>query len=393
MNLRNLIPVLSTLSFLIPSMVLSYEFTSQSFVRNAERPNNQMRITMQGSASLRSYSFLGRVGGINFESSVDLSALTIDLDYDANKQDGERATITLDGREYIVPLFDWELRPIVNYADSEFTAVASIFGDGPEMELYRYIDYHPAFEDTHLGMRLLQADIILMDPITFSEAPKIDGNSFYLAGEQQERPEAERMLSALRIFEMMSEYDFQAWVLTDTDEEPELIISESTISIDLEPYFFFWKSDTSDVQAAIELFNAEVEAAQPLTQQYDAAYTSYQQAPVGSNEEERALREVQILEQQLQPIISRISVLRSQIDEFEPEIEDVPELTAMVQANSEVYRSAAPFVFDAVYKTAQYAALFRGAKTSNSLDWQEFHRDVMREIQLAPAQTPNQFDR
>lgn len=393
MNLRKLISVFATLSILLPSIALSYEFTSQNFVRNIERPDNQMRITMQGPASLRSYRFVGRVGGVNFEGIVDLSDFDIDLEYDPHKPNGERASITLDGREYKIPLYDWELRPIVNYADSEFTAVASIFGDGPDMERYRYIDYHPAFEDTHLGMRLLQADIILMDPITFSEAPKVSGEAVYMAGEQRERSEAERMIAALRVFEMMSTHEFQAWVLTDTDLEPELITSADTVSVDLEPYFFFWKSDSSGAQGLIERFNSEVELAQPLSQQYDTAFTAYQRAPAGSTEEQRALREVQRLEQQLEPVVNRINALRAQIDEFEPEIEDVPELTTMVHENSEVYRSVAPFVFDAVYKTAQYAALFRGAKARNSSDWKEFHREIMSEIQLAPARTPNQFDR
>lgn len=393
MFLRNLISVFATVALLVPSIALGYEFTSQNFVRNAERPDNQMRITMQGPASLRSYRFVGRVGGVNFEGSVDLRDFDIDLDYDPGKPNGERATITLDGRDYTIPLYDWELRPIVNYADSEFTAVASIFGDGPDMERYRYIDYHPAFEDTHLGMRLLQADIILMDPINFSEAPKVDGEAVYLAGEQRERPEAERMLATLRVFEMMSAHDFQAWVLTDSGLEPEIVKTEGTISVDLEPYFFFWRSDTSDAQGLIDRFNAEVEAAQPLSQQYDSAFTAYQQAPAGSTQEQSALREVRRLEQQLEPVVNRINELRAQIDAFEPEIEDVPELTTEVQANSEVYRSIAPFVFDAVYRTAQYAALFRGAKASNSSDWQDFYREVMSEIQLAPAPTPNQFDR
>ena len=393
MLLRKLTAVFATLSLLIPNFAMGYEFTSQNFVRNTERSDNQMRVTMQGPASLRSYRFVSRVGGVNFEGLVDLRNFDVDLDYDPTKPDGTRTTINLDGINYTIPLYDWELRPIVNYADSEYTAVVSVLGDGPDIERYRYVDYHPAFEDTHLGMRLLQADIILMKPSIFTEAPKVNGEAVYLAGEQRERSEAERMLASLKIYEMMRTQDFRSWVLTDTGLEPQLIKTEDTITVELEPYFFFWWSDVSTVQELLDRFKTEVDEAQSLNQLLDSAFAAYQRALVGSTEEGRARRAVQNLEQQFNNVGERIDDLRAQIDAFEPEVQDVPKLTTQLQANSEVYRSAAPFVFDAVYKTAQYAALFRGAKMANSPDWRDFHREVMSEVQLAPSQTPNQFDR
>ena len=167
----------------------AYQFSSYEFARNPARVNNQMRIQMTGRTALRSFRFVGRVGGVNFEGVVDLSAYTIDLDYEEDNQDGSRAIVTIDGQKFTLPLHDWQLKPIVQYADSPYTAAVSIFGEGPDPDRYRYIDYHPAFEDTHLGARLLQADILLMDPITFSEAPTENGEKIYFAGEAQESSE------------------------------------------------------------------------------------------------------------------------------------------------------------------------------------------------------------
>lgn len=53
----------------------------------------------------------------------------------------------------------------------------------------------------------------------------------------------------------------------------------------------------------------------------------------------------------------------------------------------------APFVYEAVRKTARHAALFRGVKESHPDEWREFHREVVSSIRLKPAETPNQFER
>ena len=194
----------------------AYQFSEYGFSRNDARVDNSLRVQMSGRTALRSYRFLSRVGGVNFETSIDLSGISAELDYDMSLPDGRRARIEVNGEEYSLPLYDWELKPIAEYAASNYTAAVSIFGEGPESENFRYIDYHPAFEDTHLGMRLLQADILLMDPVTFSEVPLENGRKVYRPGEAKEQSLKTRLNGASAIHNMMASETYHAWILTDT---------------------------------------------------------------------------------------------------------------------------------------------------------------------------------
>ena len=389
-----------TAFFLIVSMALSgpvgaaYQFSEYSFSRNPARVDNQMRIQMTGRTALRSYRFVGRVGGVNFEEVVDMSGVDFDISYDPRKPDGVRATLDTNGNSYSIPLYDWELLPIANYADSKYTAVVSIFGEGPDPESYRYINYHPAFEDTHLGMRLLQADIMLMDPMVFSEAPSESGQKVYMPGESREIGVEEREVVTFFIDILLRDSNFQAWVLTDTDEDPELVLSDGKASVDMQPYYYFWRSvDAPNTEEKLALFEQLRTEAIQLEQRYNAAYQKYLRAPSGSNEEASALLEAKQIEQILEPKINQVSALFEELQNYEPEIQEVEDLTQIVKENYNQVSMVAPFVYEAVEKTSDFSALFRGIKQQNAGEWQSFLDTVRSNISLPPVETPNQFAR
>src|SRR4051794_8170662 len=72
----------------------------------------------------------------------------------------------------MAPIYDWQLIPIARFPDGEQHACFTLFGklkDGIETEARRdrgekILNYHPAFEDTLLGLRLMQADIQILHP-------------------------------------------------------------------------------------------------------------------------------------------------------------------------------------------------------------------------------------
>lgn len=360
----------------------AYQFSAYEFARNPARVDNQMRIEMSGRTALRSFRFVGRVGGVNFEGIVDLSGVsTVDIDYVATNPDGRRAIVNIDGAKFTIPLYDWQLKPIAEYADSPYTAVVSIFGQGPNLEKFRYIDYHPAFEDTHIGMRLLQADILLMDPITFSEAPSEDGKKVYMAGEARERSLQARLSTALLIHEFLSTDKFQAWVLTDTDVEPVFDEENGVLKVDLTPYYYFWRLNSFDNSASVDKYNSLVEKVRPLLNAFEVAH---QRNDVGRLQE---LTEI------LEPKLAEIEALRDKIEMFEPEVIEVANLTNKFREKYDVVRNSAPFIYHAVELTAQYAAFFRGVKAVDPVDWSDFVQELSEEIFLEPVETPNQFAR
>ena len=377
-------------------------FSDYGFARNPEREDNSLQVEMTGWAALRSYRFLEQVGGVNFETAIDLTGTGFDLDYNASAPDGQRVRLMIGGTGYTLPLFDWELLPTVNYSDSKYTAAVSIFGEGPQPKDYYYINYHPALEDTHLGARLLQADILLMDPMAFSEAPTERGRKVYLPGEAAEAGIAVRRLAAVKLSGILSQGDFQSWVLTDTNETPQLRLAAGKARVDLQPYYYFWTVDESpeavqsrrDAERMVIEHNTLRDKASPLIEAYNAAVTTYNSAPTGSSRERLARSKLDALEAELAPITERLSALRDKLESRrEPEVAAASNLIQAVKSATNILDRAAPFVTSAVRKAAGYAALFRGARRADPAKWSVFRDRVRREVKLAPVETPNQFRR
>jgi hypothetical protein len=377
--------ILVILTLALPHIATaSYQFSNYDFVRNPNRVDNVMRIEMTGRPALRSYRFVGRVGGVNFEGVINLSNYEIDLDYDSSLADGRRATVTLNGTKYTLPLYDWELKPIVNYANTKHTAVVSIFGEGPDNTNYYYIDYHPAFLDTHLGMRLVQSDIILMDPMTFSEAPTSGNKPVYFPGESRQISADQRMILALKISALLNE-KYQAWVLTDTDVDYGLTDNGGVLQVTTTPYFYFWKSDISDHERMLSEYNKLRSKVMVLAPKYQQLLAEYE------NGNQSVVSELNQLQTKLEPDFNRLETLSNALENYEPKVLEVNTLTERVRTNYSNLVGLAPFVFEAVNKTAQYSAFFRGAKKSNLQDWTDFRNEVIRSINLPFVETPNQF--
>jgi len=123
----------------------------------------------------QSVQFLSTTGGVAFEAvavpAPDLKDQPVQLDYVPDEQDGQRISITIGDKSYHPFLPDWKLIPIARYADSEFESAVSAL-NSPENQAYTELLYHPAFEASLLGLRLLQMDLLLSDIKAFQELPK-----------------------------------------------------------------------------------------------------------------------------------------------------------------------------------------------------------------------------
>lgn len=137
------------------------ELTTQS------KANPPLKVRSAGSSSLNSYNFVGKVGGVSFEQvanpDTEIADKAIQLLYDQNASDGTRLVVEIGATTVHPKIADWLLIPIAHFSNSDYTAATSLFGDGPDNKNFYYIQYHPAFQDTLLGLRLFQADILLMN--------------------------------------------------------------------------------------------------------------------------------------------------------------------------------------------------------------------------------------
>lgn len=126
-------------------------------------------------------------------------------------------------------------------ADSEYTADISLFGNGPHRDNYYYIQYHPALNNTLLGLRILQADMMLIDPTELSAVPKLNGQVVLGLGEQLPSRAASQ-LAADQIRALLTGHPIQSWVLTDINTQTTVQKTSDGARINASPYYYFWTS-------------------------------------------------------------------------------------------------------------------------------------------------------
>jgi len=195
-------------------------------------------------SSLRSYSFLSSVGGVAFGAVASPGPVLADgavrLTYDASKPDGQRLAVVVHGKSFPQDLPDWVLIPVAFYADSDFHACASLFGPETNSEQYD-IMYHPALEDTVLGLRILQADILFFDLESTWRLPARDGKTVLGLGEAL--PETMDWNSAESIQDAFAGSDFDSWVLTDQNERITVDLVDGKLRFLGQPYYYFWTAN------------------------------------------------------------------------------------------------------------------------------------------------------
>ncbi len=205
--------------------------------------NPPLKVRSAGQSGLRSYKFVGKVGGVNFEQVAvpddGVDAKNIELSYDQEALNGLRLIIKVDSTTFRPRIADWLLIPIAEFADSEFTLAISLLGEGPDTEHFYYIQYHPAFNDSLLGMRLLQADILLMNPGHSSSLPKKNGHVVLGHGEflPMKNPDTVTLTTLAKI---MNGQKAPSWVLTDINAPASFSIQNGQFQIRSFPYYYFW---------------------------------------------------------------------------------------------------------------------------------------------------------
>ena len=372
----------------VPAQEPEWRLGSLEF--SAATPSQPLRVSGVGRARLRSYAMVSR-DGVNLEGELrlsdELSDVLFQLNYDPTRRDGERLSVVGDGREHVAPLFDWQLRPIAMFADSEFTAAVSLFGDGPNRDAYYYIEMHEAFENTLLGMRLLHANILLMNLTDHWQLPRLHGRTVLGAGERLPDSNAARD-AARTLREVMELESFHAWVLTDVGAPSEVTRLDRVITA--RPYYAFWSARFDDYQRAFEGLTRQLDLLEPqigaeatnittMEAEYDAAVAR------GEAETATALFErYQTAQAERNRLVGQFNRLVEQRDALEPEVTIATRVTARMQTAQDELRAFNPSVYDAVVNTAGYAALFRHIRRTNPTGWTAF-RAAVDDIEVVPA--------
>lgn len=126
-----------------------------------------------GPRAIPTFRVIRMVGGVAFvREAVGVDGWEVQgMHYDRKAVDGARLSVTLtqnDGEEVKVHprVWDWELIPLARFVESEFDSAFTFFGELPEgthttIPNARVVSYHPALEDTLMGLRMMQLDLFL----------------------------------------------------------------------------------------------------------------------------------------------------------------------------------------------------------------------------------------
>ena len=200
--------------------------------------------------------FFLRVGGVAFAGVAKGrdEATVVQLRYDNRAPDGERLHVLVRSRDgtttdAVAPIHDWLLAPIAKFADSQYTACVTLFGEAATAEDAKRVSpddmivgYHPAFTNTILGLRLLQADMLLFRP---EATHLITERGEYVLGRGEEAPteadvsENRTRFNRVRDWIRKQDEQFSSYVITDIGQPVSFHIDGTRLVLDGRP---IWKS-------------------------------------------------------------------------------------------------------------------------------------------------------
>ncbi len=324
--------------------------------------------TMTGK-SLSRIAFVGSVGGAALDSVLKLGhgvkAETLSIYYKPGKPDGKRLTLKLDNNSYPMEIYDWQLIPIAKYSDSKYNSCVSLFGPETTEKEY-HIVYHKAFTDTLLGLRLLQADILLMDMTKFWDLPKnTTTGRYYLAeegGETAPKLTLEIISAASDLSKLKQQYSdkFQSWVLTDQDTNVILNKNpKNSLYFSGKPYYHFWKAKKPNPNKLYGHAEMLYKNGDPQIKHY---FKSIYYAKNNKQKQQISERLFKYTYDKMDKKGEFVYIANELIDKF--------------KAKMHYVETVNPAVYKAVKNTMHYSALFRYVKQNNPSNWRAFKNSI-----------------
>lgn len=345
-------------------------------------PDLEMPTHLADGAS--SLGFLSQVGGVAFGGMATGGAgqRIAAIRYEAEKPDGQRLSVVLrgsDGVESVVAgvIPDWQLVPIARFAASDQDSCFTLFGkllDPRDTEARRQrgekiLNYHSAFKDTLLGLRLFQADILVLYPDA-CDLPKAGAVPILGAGEAP--PDVEGNRRALHAVHqtMRAQPDdpFQSYLICDKDVPVNFGMSNGRLVLTGEPIWLCWKMKPGDATAVQARANEEANRLlREIIGRDEASMTHAAVAAKWTSEAQQStFRRIfdEIVSRELLQPMPRYTVA----------------LSSAIRSQNGVNRA----VYDSLVITMRFAALFRRFRSDEPKAFDDFLRSL-EGVNLTPA--------
>lgn len=162
------------------------------FVMPSEHLSRSSRtLTMKMATTGITPKIFAKVGGVAFIQTATpdftINSLTLGCDFSKNN-----AYVIMNDTTYLLPLENWELQTIVDFADSENNAAVTLYG-GKETP----IKYHSAFLDNLMGLRILQTDLMLIPNIERGKFPSYSDGIYIMSDKEKNNLESWMLLDSL----------------------------------------------------------------------------------------------------------------------------------------------------------------------------------------------------
>lgn len=302
--------------------------------------------------AVKSLSYLEAVGGVTFDQTAtpyeNLKISDLKLEYNSSMNDGKRFSVTINGKKAEANIYDWELIPIVQYANSNYTACFTLFGklDNSFMENKiirsggKILNYHPSLVNTLLGLRLFQLDILIIGSTLSWDLPKMNGT--YILGKGEVIPNILLNRIAYNNYQFtFKKYnqDFSSYLICDFNKDIRFNIQKGYLKITGDPFFYFWNYSKRQPLKLVDINGIE-----SLSDYY------------------------KLIE--------------------ESKMEHLYTLSDKISKQPNLLRNINPAVWDAGIKTMRYSAFFRYCKLNFPGNWSNFLFQI-KNVKISPiVETP-----
>jgi hypothetical protein len=387
-TLRVAIPLaLAVCNVLPPLSQADIQLGQLTFARADAQPLDDPTQLAMG---LQSYSFMSSVGGVAFGAVAtganDLKITT--LEYNARQPDGQRLLITVaskNGRQWKLspPIMDWQLAPTARFAEGDQHACFTLFGrltnsTEQQQRLARgekILGYHRAFQDTLLGLRLMQADMLIIRPDA-CDLPR-DGGHYLVAPNESPRSVALNTAAYNQLVTIVEQLPqkFDSYVICDYGQEIVFDVQRGQLTLTGFPYWYCWRRKISDQTTFNDLQARANERAREVIErefERDRGRLSASEFKGKWTPRFQELRQREVFDQMVSANL----------------LQPLPELSQMITEAVRQRQGINPVVYNALTATMRSAALFRHAKIENPEGYAAFVRQLAEVRPAPPVETP-----
>ena len=242
-------------------------------------------------------------------------------------------------------------------------------------------NYHKALDNTLVGLRLLQADMLIIEP-TAADLFREDGRLILGAGETGHDVEHNRdrfdQLADWQDTRKANGDKYQSYVVGDMHQQVTFAASNGRLAFTGAPYWNAWrlKKLTADEKARAALIRQRYNSKLPA---FEAARRRVLDATAGTAQREAALDQFYALDDELEALEKQLDALT---------IEEMPEYSRALSLRIGQLDGVNPIVYSTVRNVMHYRALFKHYQQQDPAGFGAFLTSLRTVTVRPPVQTP-----